>query len=66
MNIWKINGIRFTTVKDYAEYQKISRPTVYALIEMGLPVIINEGDGIGAGYFVLIDEADKWLKKNRM
>lgn len=64
MNIWEIGGIEITTVKDFAEYIGVTRPTIYVWIYQGLPVVENK-QGKGAQYFVLLSEALEWIKQNK-
>ena len=64
INIWEVSGIRLTTIKDFAEYVGVTRPTIYAWIKIGLPVILNDGNG--AKYLVPIDEAETWINQNKI
>ena len=65
INIWEANGVKFTTIKDFAEYVGVTRPTIYAWIKIGLPVICNKV-GKGAKYFILIDEAEDWVNQSKV
>ena len=65
INIWEINGTKLTTIKDFAEYIGVSRVTLYAWIKIGLPVIVNQG-GKGAKYLLPIDEAENWIRQNKI
>ncbi len=64
MNIWEVGRTKLTTIKDFAEYIGVTRPTLYAWIKIGLPVIRNKGKG--AKYLVLINEAENWINQNKV
>mgnify|MGYP001577680244 CR=1 FL=1 len=61
MEVWKINGIEFTTVVQFARLVKVTPPAVYRWVYIGMPVCKSTINT----YLIPIAEALKWVENYR-
>jgi predicted site-specific integrase-resolvase len=61
MDVWTLNGVEFTTIKEFAEEIGVSRQTIYTWTAKGMPILRSKK----SMFLVPIEDALKWIKQYR-
>lgn len=61
MEIWKINGVEYTSVSQIAKIIRVTPPAVYRWIYIGMPAYRSEANT----YLIPLKEALEWIEKYR-
>jgi transposase len=61
MDVWVLNGVEFTIIKEFAEELGVSRQCIYTWIAKGMPVLRSKKSML----LIPIEDALAWIKKYR-